>query len=120
MGAPPGARTLPPAATNTACPAAVSHSIVGPRRGYRSASPAATRQNFKEEPTETRSATRYCSRYVSVSGVEWDRETTTLKPASGTRRTLMTTRGEVPLAPGACRLRPARPSATSPMYKDEV
>src|SRR3569833_3758414 len=56
-GAPPGANTLPPAATSTACPAAVSHSIVGPRRGYRSAWPAATRQNFNDEPTETRSAT---------------------------------------------------------------
>ena len=32
-GTPPGANTLPPAATSTAWPAAVSHSIVGPSRG---------------------------------------------------------------------------------------
>src|SRR6185437_3782471 len=32
-GVPSGAMTAPPAATSTACPAAVSHSMVVPRRG---------------------------------------------------------------------------------------
>src|SRR5579872_2152022 len=58
-GTAPGAQTPPPAASSTACPAAVSHSIVVPRRGYKSASPAAMRQNLSDEPTETRSRILY-------------------------------------------------------------
>ena len=42
--------TLPPAPFKTACAAPVSHSIVRPNLGYRSATPRAIKPNFKEEP----------------------------------------------------------------------
>ena len=41
-----------PANFAIACPAAVSHSIVGPNRGYTSATPSATKHIFKELPLD--------------------------------------------------------------------
>src|SRR4030066_1545418 len=42
--------TRPPADSTTHCAAAVSHSEVGPRRGYTSAAPSATRHSLSELP----------------------------------------------------------------------
>ena len=44
--------TFPPDSSTIHCAAAVSHSEVEPNRGYISALPSATRQNFFELPTD--------------------------------------------------------------------
>src|SRR5271163_8483 len=76
MGWPSRSRTRPPAARNTASPAAVSHSMVGAGRGYTSACPLATRTNFNDEPIDTLSFTPASASQASVSGVLWDFDAT--------------------------------------------
>src|ERR1043165_3666646 len=73
--------TFPPAISITACPAAVSHSMVGPKRGYTSAFPSATKQNFSELPDETKSTSFpsffKSSTNCSVSSLKCERLATT-------------------------------------------
>src|SRR5882762_3126803 len=86
-GTPPGAHTLPPAAASTAWPAAVSHSIVLPSRGYRSASPAATRQNLSDDPAFADAATvRPARNASSASASPCERLETTVNPSTGQSR----------------------------------
>src|SRR5205814_5247896 len=72
-------------------PAATSHSIVGPNRGYRSASPSATRQNFNELPSLIRSTGPSLAMNASSSELPCDRLSTTRvgphRPAPPTIRT---------------------------------
>src|SRR5690606_4650884 len=56
-GRPRGSTSSPPAPSRIACPAAVSHSLVGPKRGYTSSLPSASQQNLSEEPSATGSIT---------------------------------------------------------------
>src|SRR6516164_4807710 len=72
-GVPSRALTPPPAASSTACAAAVSHSLVGPRRGYTSAAPSATRQNFSELPIATSSCAPLRSRNASSESPRCER-----------------------------------------------
>ena len=68
---------LAPAISATACPAAVSHSQVGPRRGYISALPSATRQILSELPAEMNFTSPYSCLFSSTnffsSGLAWER-----------------------------------------------
>ena len=64
---------LPPASLTIMCPAAISHSDVGPNRGYISALPSAIKQNFNELPAWTISAPGYLSLTQSSNiELEWD------------------------------------------------
>src|ERR1700741_4410584 len=85
-GAPSSLVTRPPAAASTAWPAAMSHSMVRPRRGYKSASPVATRHSFNDEPAEIRLATLYLERNSSVFASRCEREATATRPSAGARR----------------------------------
>src|SRR5690606_11485224 len=49
-GSPSGLSTVPPASSRMQSPAAVSHSLVGLSRKYKSAAPSATRQSLSELP----------------------------------------------------------------------
>ena len=66
----------------TTCPAAVSHSIVGARRGYTLAFPSATRHNLIELPELMQSTSPNCCLFksinCSVSAVLWLRLATTV------------------------------------------
>lgn len=64
----------PPAASTTAWAAAVSHSLVGPKRGYKSILPSATMHDFKELPKNMISWAGSCARNAEKSAdnlCEW-------------------------------------------------
>src|SRR6201999_4146780 len=87
IGCPSRSVTQPPAASSTAWPAAVSHSIVGARRGYTSASPSATAQNLSDDPEGLSSEMVCRSIHCLVAGSRCERLTTTRHPAAGGRLT---------------------------------
>ena len=59
--------------------------MVRPNLGYKSASPAAIRQNFREDPAFLLFEIEYFSIYFFVSGLIWDFDATTVRAlGSGT------------------------------------
>ena len=59
-GVPSSFVTVPPAAVTTACPAAVSHSMVGPRRGIEDRlRRLRSRQNLRDDPADARCVHRF-------------------------------------------------------------
>src|SRR5690606_20924471 len=70
-----------------AWPAAVSHSLVGPKRGYTSIPPSAMRQNFSDEPRPTVSTSPMRAISVSVRGPRCERLAATCSGAAAGRRT---------------------------------
>ena len=64
---------MPPAPSRIAWPAAVSHSLVGPNRGYTSIRPSASQQNFSDDPSATGSIAPILSISAAVRPSRCDR-----------------------------------------------
>ena len=103
---PCGSSTAPPAPSSTHWPAAVSHSLVGPKRGYTSSRPSASVQNFSDEPrpsgsTSPMRAMNACGARVPVRAAGGDAQRRGRRRAHAHRHVALRRRGGMRRAPRA-------------------